>query len=197
MTKKDEKKNDDELLEKLEEIKKEKEDKEIGWEIEELNKKIQELENEKKEITEMTKRAQYDYINLKMDFDRLVRQTEEKDANQGIDILIDVVKKFLPFVENLRKSLENINKEQLQDPLTKWVQIVYDNFIKTLGSMNIKAIESVWLEPDLFFHEPVSVQKTEDKKMKWKIIQEFERWFFWEKDGEKKVIVSSKVIVGE
>ncbi|MCF7834816.1 nucleotide exchange factor GrpE [Candidatus Gracilibacteria bacterium] len=197
MTKKDEKKNDDELLEKLEEIKKEKEDKEIGGEIEELNKKIQELENEKKEITEMTKRAQYDYINLKMDFDRLVRQTEEKDANQGIDILIDVVKKFLPFVENLRKSLENINKEQLQDPLTKGVQIVYDNFIKTLGSMNIKAIESVGLEPDLFFHEPVSVQKTEDKKMKGKIIQEFERGFFWEKDGEKKVIVSSKVIVGE
>jgi len=67
----------------------------------------------------MTKRAQYDYINLKMDFDRFIRQTDEKNQTISVDLLIDVVKKFIPFLEDLRKSLENITDEHMQDPLTK------------------------------------------------------------------------------
>lgn len=195
MTKKEDNKKDNELLEKLEEVKKDKQTQNLEIDNEDLKVRIWQLEKEKEEIMEMAKRAQYDYVNLKIDFDRFIRQTEEKNKAQGVDTLIDVVKKFLPFVENLRKSLENINEEQLQDPLTKWIQIVYDNFIKTLEWMNIKVIESIWLEPDSFFHEPVSVMPVEDEKMKWKIIKEFERGFFWERDGEKKLVVSAKVIV--
>jgi molecular chaperone GrpE (heat shock protein) len=107
----------------------------------------------------------------------------------------------LPFIENLRKSLENvakssqINPDLSQDPITKWLQLTYDNFIKTLESMNIYPIVSVWELPDTLFHEPVSTSITQDKKMKWKIIQEFERWFFYRKDWNTKVINTSKVIV--
>jgi molecular chaperone GrpE (heat shock protein) len=54
-----------------------------------------------------------------MDFDRFIRQTDEKNKNINLDSLIEVVKKFLPFLEDLRKSLENITQEHLQDPLTK------------------------------------------------------------------------------
>jgi molecular chaperone GrpE len=134
---------------------------------------------------------------LKLDFDRFQRQIQENSKNLWIDLLLSVVKKFLPFLEDLRKSLENITPEHQEDPLSKWVKIVYEKFLKTLQSMNIYPIESIWLVPDSFFHEPVSMQSTENKKLKWKIVQEFERGFYYQKDWEKKVITHSKVIIWE
>jgi molecular chaperone GrpE (heat shock protein) len=88
-------------------------------EIESLKSQISQLNKDKLELTEMAKRAQYDYINLKMDFDRFIRQTDDKNQTINLDSLIDVVKKFLPFLEDLRKSLDNITSEHMQDPLTK------------------------------------------------------------------------------
>lgn len=214
MSKKDDKQND-ELEKKLKEIIQQKTWLPSGrseWELPEqpisqdqnedsdgmqtLKDKITQLEKERSELTEMAKRAQYDYLNLKMDFDRFIRQTDEKNQTISLDLLIEVVKKFLPFLEDLRKSLENITDEHMQDPLTKWVQIVYDNFLKTLSSMNIYPIESVWQCPDWLYHEPISAIVTEDPEMKWKIIQEFSRWFYYKKDWDIRVISSSKVVIG-
>ena len=33
--------------------------------------------------------------------------------------------------------------------------------------------------------------------MKWKIIKEFEKGFFYEKDWDKKVVTTSKVVIGQ
>jgi molecular chaperone GrpE (heat shock protein) len=122
-------KQNDELQKKLEEIIQQKSESENtdqsviqdqdSDEVKSLKLQIVQLEKEKQELTEMAKRAQYDYINLKMDFDRFIRQTDEKNKTINLDSLIDVVKKFLPFLEDLRKSLENITSEHIQDPLTK------------------------------------------------------------------------------
>lgn len=189
--KKEEKQKKDELQEKLEAAQDVQDDKKY----QELEARIEQLEQEKKEVEEIAKRSQYEYINLKTDFDRYQRQIEESSQSMEIDSLLAVVKKFLPFVEDLRKSLENITEEYKGDPLAKGVQIVYDKFLRTLESLHITPIGSLWLVPDSFLHEPVSVEPTEDKKMKGKIIKEFERGFVYNKDGDKRVIISSKVIV--
>lgn len=181
----------DDLEQKLEEAQQQQDDKRY----QELEAKIEQLEKEKKELEEIAKRSQYEYINLKTDFDRYQRQTHESSKNMEVDSLLSVVKKFLPFLEDLRKSLENITDEHKEDPLTKGVQMIYDKFLKTLEHLHIKSIASLWLVPDSFMHEPVSVEPVEDEKLKWKIIKEFERGFFYDKDGEKKVIKASKVIV--
>jgi len=163
--------------------------------IEEYKNNIEKLKQEKNEISEMAKRAQYDYINLKMDFDRLVKLTEEKEKNMQTDILIENIKKILPFVEELRKSLDTISKEQQETPLAKGLQLTYNKFLKTLEWINIFPIESLGLTPDSSIHEPVNIQPTEDKKLKWKIIQEFERWFIYKTNWETKVITTSKVVI--
>lgn len=193
-----------ELEKKLEEIQKEKQEEEVvdeDWSSvgadNDLLKKIQELEIALKNQTEITKRAQYEYYNLKLDFDRYQEQMKEKSSTLEIEILISTVKKFLPFVENLRKSLATIPEDQYDSPLVKWLHMMYGNFLKTLEWMHIKAIESVWLAPDSFLHEPVSVQPVEDENMKWKIVQEFERGFYYEKGWDKRVVVTSKVVVGQ
>lgn len=109
------KKQKDELQEKLEAAQQEQDDKRY----QELEHRIVQLEQEKKELEEITKRSQYEYINLKTDFDRYQRQIKESSQNMEIDSLLSVVKKFLPFIEDLRKSLENITDEHMEDPLTK------------------------------------------------------------------------------
>ena len=73
--------------------------------------------------------------------------------------------------------------------------MMYDNFIKSLEKLHIKPIEALGLEPDAQFHEPVSVQAVEDENLKWKIIQEFQQGFVYEKDDEVIVISPSRVIV--
>ena len=191
--KKEEKKEKDDLEKKLEEAQKHQDDKKYR----ELEEKIVQLEKEKKELEEIAKRSQYEYINLKVDFDRYQRQIQESSHAMELDSLLSVVKKFLPFIEDLRKSLENITDEHKEDPLTKWVQMVYDKFLKTLDHLHIKPIASLGLAPDSFLHEPVSVEPVEDEKLKGKIIREFERGFVYDKNWDKKIIRASKVIVGQ
>lgn len=186
-------KKKDELEQKLEDAQQQQNDKKYR----ELEAKIEQLEKEKKELEEIAKRSQYEYINLKTDFDRYQRQMQESSKNMETDSLIAVVKKFLPFLEDLRKSLENITDEHMEDPLTKGVQMIYDKFLRTLEGLHIKAIDAIWLVPDSFLHEPVSVESVKDEALKWKIIREFERGFIYEKHGDKRVIRPSKVIVGQ
>ena len=190
-------KKKDDLQEKLEQAQQQQDQKQVtdDWLVVELQAKIIQLEQEKKELEEIAKRSQYEYINLKTDFDRYQRQTKESSHTMELDSLLSEVKKFLPFIEDLRKSLENITDEHKEDPLTKWVQMVYDKFLKTLEHLHIKSIESIDLEPDSFLHEPVSVEPVKDEKLKGKIIKEFERGFIYEKNWDKKVIRASKVIV--
>ena len=113
--KKEEKKEQDDLQEKLEAAQHQQDDKKY----QELETKVAQLEKEKKELEEIAKRSQYEYLNLKMDFDRYQRQTKEASQSMELDSLLSVVKKFLPFIEDLRKSLENITDEHMNDPLTK------------------------------------------------------------------------------
>jgi len=196
-------KKKDDLQEKLEAAQQQQDDKGISDDFsddkqyQELEAKILQLEQEKKEFEEIAKRSQYEYINLKMDFDRYQRQMQESSKGMKLDSLFAVVTKFLPFLEDLRKSLESIPSEHKADPLAKGVQIVYNKFIATLEGLHIKVIETIGKDPDSFLHEPISLEATEEKSLKGKIVKEFERGFFYEKDGEKKVIKAAKVIVGQ
>lgn len=187
--------SDKELKEKLKQAKKENEDKVNLKKEQDLSLEFEKLQKEYKEQSEIAIKAQRDYINLKFDFDRFQNQVQEKEKGQEVSSLISSIKKILPFMEDLRKSLENIPQDKKSDPLAQWVQLVYDNFIKTLESISIFQIKAVWLEPDSILHEPVSIMPVDDKKMKWKIIQEFERWFIYKKDDKQIVISTSKVIV--
>jgi molecular chaperone GrpE (heat shock protein) len=97
-----------------------------------MQKEVEKLQKDLQEQTEIATRAQRDYVNLKLDFDRYQRQTAEKEQDLELMSLLSSVKKFLPFVEDLRKSLSNIPEEQKSDPLAHGVQLVYNNFLKTL-----------------------------------------------------------------
>ena len=188
--------DDDFLKDELEELQQaEDEAKEAQADFAPLLNKIKELESQLQEKDEIAKNSQINYLHLKADFDILQRQTQQKIDNAERDAEIKVVKELLPFVENLRKSLLNLTEEQQSSSLWEWIRMMYDNFIKSLEKLHIKPIEALGLEPNAQFHEPVSVQPVEDENLKWKIIQEFQQGFVYEKDDEVIVISPSRVIV--
>ena len=171
------------------------------------------LENEKKEADE----AQADFGPLlnkikkleaqleekeeiarnKADFDILQRQTQQKIETADRDAVLKVVKDLLPFIENLRKSLLNLSDEAKTSSMGQGLQMMYDNLLKSLEKLKVRPIEAIGLAPDAQFHEPVSMQPTDDEKLKGKIIQEFEQGFVYENGNDKLVITPSKVIIGQ
>jgi molecular chaperone GrpE len=195
MTKKDTHKDDISLEEQLEQL--QQKDKDLDEdEIILLKQKIAHLEQEKADMTEITKRIQYDYLNLKTDFERFQRISADKEKSMESDALVKHFKKVLPVLDQLKASLAHIDEEKANDPFVIGVKMVYDNMLKALESLGIKPIKSIGLEPDSFFHEPLSTMPVEDKKMKGKIVQEFQQGFYLEKDGQKTVILTSKVVIG-
>ncbi len=158
---------------------------------------IKTLESQLQEKEEIAKNSQIAYLHLKADFDILQRQSLQTTENAERNAILKVVKEFLPFVENLRKSLLNLSEEQKDSTMGQGLQMMYDNFLKSLEKLKVKPIEAIGLEPNPQFHEPISMQTTEDKNLKGKIIQEFEQGFFYENGDEKLVISAAKVIIGQ
>ena len=159
--------------------------------------KIKELEAQLQEKEEIARNSQIAYLNLKADFDILQRQTQQKIETADRDAVLKVVKDLLPFIENLRKSLLNLSDEAKTSSMGQGLQMMYDNLLKSLEKLKVRPIEAIGLAPDAQFHEPVSMQPTDDEKLKGKIIQEFEQGFVYENGNDKLVITPSKVIIGQ
>ncbi len=186
---------DTDLENMLENAKKEADEAQAGFGP--LLNKIKELEAQLQEKEEIARNSQIAYLNLKADFDILQRQTQQKIETADRDAVLKVVKDLLPFIENLRKSLLNLSDEAKTSSMGQGLQMMYDNLLKSLEKLKVRPIEAIGLAPDAQFHEPVSMQPTDNEKLKGKIIQEFEQGFVYENGNDKLVITPSKVIIGQ
>lgn len=183
------------LEEMLEDVKSDKNNEEM---IEQLQAEIKRLQAQLAEKDEIVKNAQLAYLRAKNDMEMIQRQSAMKAESMHQDLLVKIVKKLLPFVEDLRKSLENLSDDQKNSDMWKWVQMVYDRFVKALAEFSVFPIPSLHETPDTLMHEPIGMQPTEDKKLRWKIIQVFEQWFYYQKEnGDKITIFPSKVVIGQ
>jgi len=106
------KKSDDQevkdLEEMLEDVKSDKDNEEM---VEQLQAEIKKLQAQLAEKDEIVKNAQLAYLRAKNDMEMIQRQSAMKAESMHQDLLIKIVKKLLPFVEDLRKSLETLSEE--------------------------------------------------------------------------------------
>ncbi len=149
-----------------------------------------------KEFEEIAKKAQYDYIMLKSEFDSFVRRVEWEAKEGKVQQLVELSKKLLPIVDQLWQSVSHTPADLVDNTWAQWVKLTYENAVKTLGGLGISQIPTIWHEPDMELHEPLSVEQVEDEALRGKIIKEFQAGYVYEKDGIKKVISAAKVIVG-
>ena len=107
------KKHDDQDVKDLEEMLEDvKSDKDNEDKIEELQAEIKKLQAQLAEKDEIVKNAQLAYLRTKNDMEMIQRQSAMKAESMHQDLLVKIVKKLLPFVEDLRKSLETLSDEQ-------------------------------------------------------------------------------------
>lgn len=106
------KKRDDQDVKDLEEMLEDvKTDKDNEDKIEQLQAEIKKLQAQLAEKDEIVKNAQLAYLRTKNDMEMIQRQSAMKSESMHQDLLIKIVKKLLPFVEDLRKSLETLSEE--------------------------------------------------------------------------------------
>ena len=112
------KKSDDQevkdLEEMLEDVKSDKDNEEM---VEQLQAEIKKLQAQLAEKDEIVKNAQLAYLRAKNDMEMIQCQSAMKAESMHQDLLIKIVKKLLPFVEDLRKSLETLSEEDKNSPM--------------------------------------------------------------------------------
>ena len=104
----------EELEKMLDDVKAEKDNDEI---VGNLLLEIKKLQTQLAEKDEIVKNAQVAYLRAKNDMEMIQRQSAMKAESMHQDLLIKIVKKLLPFVEDLRKSLETLSKEHKESTM--------------------------------------------------------------------------------
>ena len=157
---------------------------------------VEALQAKVKNLEEVAKKAQYDYVMLKYDFDSFQRRVEQDSKENKSQALVDIMKKLLPLIDQLGYSVDHIPEELLDNKRVDGMKLVYDNAIKTLGNLWIEKIATIGEEPDSELHEPLSMEPTDDETLKGKIVKEYEPGYVLKQGDTKKVIKAAKVIVG-
>ncbi len=158
---------------------------------------VEELQAQVKNMEEVAKKAQYDYVMLKRDFDTFQRRVEQEAKESKTTSLVAVMEKILPLINQLSYSVNNMPEELHENKWADGVKIVYENVMKSLNALGIQKIATIGEEPDSELHEPLGVEPTDDEKMKGKIIKEYEPGYMIQQGETTRVIKAAKVIVGQ
>ncbi|MGN0678360.1 MAG: nucleotide exchange factor GrpE [Oscillospiraceae bacterium] len=116
------------------------------------------------------------------------RSAREKDALR-VDIIANVMTKFLPILDNLQRALD---AECTDENYKKGVEMIDDSFLETLKSLGVEEIESDGVPFDPTMHQAVHRMKS-DEAESGTVLQTFAKGY---KIGDK-VIRFAMVAVAE
>lgn len=139
----------------LKKNKKEKKDKHKE-KFKELEKKIEELENKNKELSDQTLRSQAELINYrKRKDDELSRML--KYAGE------DMIKELLQILDNFERAI-NMDDDNLEDEVSKFLsgfKMIYCKFVSILEKNGVKAIDGGNKPFDPTYHQAVMTEARE------------------------------------
>lgn len=139
----------------LKKNKKEKKDKHKE-KFKELEKKIEELENKNKELSDQTLRSQAELINYrKRKDDELSRML--KYAGE------DMIKALLQILDNFERAI-NMDDDNLEDEVSKFLsgfKMIYCKFVSILEKNGVKAIDGGNKPFDPTYHQAVMTEARE------------------------------------
>jgi len=170
--------------------------------IEEMSQEDKEsVEQIKKQLTEqeeITKRAQSDYLRTKLEFDAYVTRADLAKKWFELDGLMKALEKVLPFVNQLKTTLDNLPEDLTGNAWAEWVALLYTKMLAELAVLWVSPIEiEIGSDPDYTLHIPIGMEETDDEKLKNKIIKVVEWWFVYKKDEVMRVVMPAKVMVGQ
>lgn len=165
-------------------------------ELEKLQETIEKLQKELNEKEQIAKRAQADYVSLKLDMDSYIQRVEQQKKDMHRESLIHVMKKVLPHITNMHHSVAATPKELAEHSWTEWVHMVAKKLLQEIEQLGIQAIQpELGTDPDLNLHQPIGTHSA-DKKLQGKIAKLIETGYMVQENGQTSVIFPAKVMIG-
>ena len=128
------------------------------------------------------------------EFENLKRRTQKEKALMREDARADAVSKFLPFREDLKRSLKASEKQEVSAGFLEGLKLMLDNFDRVLEDYNVEPIEETGVPFDVDKHDAMLSQPVEDDSIESNtVIQVLEPGY---KIGDR-VIKHAKVIVSQ
>lgn len=139
----DEEKQEEELVE--EEPKKEDFDK-LEMELEDMKKKNKELEDQ--------------YLRLQADFINYKNRKEKEKENLYSFAQEDLLSSLLPILDNFERAIESV--ENTEDSFFKGMEMIYNQFYKTLLDMGLEEIDALHEKFDPNYHHAAFQQESDE-----------------------------------
>lgn len=108
-----------------------------------LDKEVHRL---KAELDEKSKQCE-EYVNMfqriAAEFDNYKKRTAKEKSEIYDSALIDVVKAFLPVIDNIERAVDALNKGADSNTLEEGINLIYKQFKEVLGKLEVTEIEGV------------------------------------------------------
>ncbi len=162
-----------------------KEAKALQKELDKLKIKYEKIEAENTDLLEKLQRVSADYANYQK---RAPKQITESIAYEKETI----VKSILPVMDNFEHTLSHAGTAENVEAVTKGVQIIYDQMLDIMKSLNVEQIVALGEKFDPASHQAM-MQRPEPDKEDGIILEEFQKGYRL----NDRVIRPSRVIVNK
>jgi molecular chaperone GrpE len=153
--------------------------------IEELEKKVAELENK-------TAKDKDDYIRLMAEFDNFRRRTSQEKLELVSMASTDTIKGLLPVLDDCERALAVLKDSNDSDAAKEGTELIYHKLMGYLNSKGLAVIEAKGQIFDTDLHEAVAQFPVQDEDQKGKVFDVVQTGYTL----NGKVIRFAKVVVG-
>lgn len=148
--------------------------------------KIEELEEQLKEMQDK-------HLRLQAEFDNFRRRTMKEKADLiksgGESVLVNV----LPVVDDFERALDSLKAVSDEDAGKQGTLLIYNKFKEFLKQNNIKEIEAMQQDFDVDLHEAITKIPAPSEDLKGKVVDVVQKGYCL----NEKVIRFAKVVIGE
>jgi len=149
------------------------------------------LEAKVAELTDKLSREHDDYMRLMAEFETFRRRSAEDRLNLVSTAAADVVKGFIPVLDDLDAALKVLQNADDKSSL-EGIQLIYGKLIDYLKSCGLEIIDAVGKDFDTDFHEALTQIPAPAEELKGKVIEVYKTGYMF----KGKVIRFAKVVVG-
>ena len=153
--------------------------------IEELEKKVSELENQ-------IGKDKDDYIRLMAEFDNYRRRTSQEKLELVSMASTDTIKGMLPVLDDCERAMEALKTLKDNDAAREGTELIYGKLMSYLKSKGLAVIEALGQSFDTDLHEAIAQFPVQEEDKKGKVFDVVQTGYTL----NGKVIRFAKVVVG-
>ncbi|MCF6358284.1 MAG: nucleotide exchange factor GrpE [Draconibacterium sp.] len=147
--------------------------------IEELNEKLQEIQDK--------------HLRLQAEFDNFRRRTIKEKVDLiksgGESVLVNI----LPVIDDFERALDSLKNVPDDDAGKQGTTLIYNKFEEFLKQNSVKEINALHQDFDVDLHEALTKIPAPKKKLKGKVVDVIQKGYLL----NEKVIRFAKVVIGE